>query len=642
MTSRVAKIPGGNLIGRLSVRSKTLLILVLSGLALVSVVHYYAGQTIMSGFLKLESESAVLNMQRVKSALDEKISALHTLTQDWASWDDTYAFIQDHNATYIDSNPTDKTMVNAGLNLIVFVDRSDRIVFQKAMDLEGGIETSMSASIYGLLLSDGVLADYTSLTGHTGILSLPEGLLLFAARPILTSDGDGPARGTLLMGRYLDSEVIDSLSEATRVPITLSILDAPRLPDDFEQAAAQMSPGTPFFTRPVSANSTAGYALLTDTGQNPVAILRADMSRDIYQHGLVSTNYTMASIAALVGIFLMLVFVLLERLVLSRLARIGVDVQEIELSSNLEKRVRVRGQDEIARLGDAINAMLTSLERSQQQLRQSEARNREMLETIREKSGQLEEAVEEAEAANRAKSDFLASMSHELRTPMTAIIGFSQLLEERYFGPLNDKQQEYVRDILASANHLLDIINDILDLSKIQAGKMELEVSPVNVKELQEGSLIMIREKALKHRIELKSNAAEELAGLEIPADRRRLKQVMFNLLSNAVKFTPDGGKISIDSRRDGNQVVVSVSDTGIGIAPQNQKRIFEEFYQVKGGTTDKTPGTGLGLSISRRIVELHGGRIWLESAGEGKGTLFAFTIPVRNGGNGSLPETLN
>ncbi|MFH1293184.1 MAG: HAMP domain-containing sensor histidine kinase, partial [Pseudomonadota bacterium] len=250
------------------------------------------------------------------------------------------------------------------------------------------------------------------------------------------------------------------------------------------------------------------------------------------------------------------------------------------------------------------------------------------------------------------------NMSHELRTPLNAIIGFSEVLRDQYFGELNEKQTEYINDILGSGRHLLSLINDILDLSKVEAGKMEFELSTVNITEMLENSLVMIKEKAHKHGIRLDLKVPNELSDLEIQADERKLKQVIFNLLSNAAKFTPDGGEIHVFANRvssfqypvsDGHEtrnlelvedpamggetgdfLQISVEDTGIGIAPEDQKKIFDEFYQVKGGVTDKTQGTGLGLSLTRRLVEMHGGRIWVESEGEGKGSRFIFSLPIK------------
>jgi signal transduction histidine kinase len=241
----------------------------------------------------------------------------------------------------------------------------------------------------------------------------------------------------------------------------------------------------------------------------------------------------------------------------------------------------------------------------------------------------LQAASDAAKAANRAKSEFLSSMSHELRTPLNAIIGFSEVLQDQHFGALNEKQSRQINHILSSGRHLLSLINDILDLAKVESGKMELELSPVRIAELIESSLVMIKEKALKHHLQLQEDLAPELADLTIPADERKLKQIMFNLLSNAAKFTPDGGEIKVVAMREAGDLVVSVSDTGIGIAPEDQERIFGAFEQVDSSYTRQQEGTGLGLGLTRRMVELHGGRIWVESAGKDRGSSFSFTIPI-------------
>ena len=239
-------------------------------------------------------------------------------------------------------------------------------------------------------------------------------------------------------------------------------------------------------------------------------------------------------------------------------------------------------------------------------------------------------AKDAAEAANRAKSEFLAATSHELRTPLNAIIGFSQILQDQFFGPLNEKQIAYVDDIHQSGKHLLALINDVLDLAKVEAGKLELEPTTVLVEELFRSSLTIVKEKCLKHRIGLTFAMAPELYEQELTVDVRKIKQVMFNLLSNAAKFTPDGGRIEVSASRRGPDLEVYVEDNGAGIAIGDQEAIFEPFYQVKDdGLTSRAIGTGLGLGLTRRLLTLHGGRIFVESEGLGKGSRFTFVMPL-------------
>jgi signal transduction histidine kinase/DNA-binding response OmpR family regulator len=232
----------------------------------------------------------------------------------------------------------------------------------------------------------------------------------------------------------------------------------------------------------------------------------------------------------------------------------------------------------------------------------------------------------EIEAASRHKSEFLANMSHELRTPLNAIIGFSEVLVDRMFGELNEKQDEYLKDIYASGQHLLSLINDILDLSKIEAGRMELEATDFDVPSAIDNALILVRERATRRGITLGRTVDEHLGMLR--GDERKVKQVLLNLLSNALKFTPEGGRIDVSARVHDEVAEVSVTDTGVGIAPEDQEAVFEEFRQV-GSSAAKQEGTGLGLALCRKFVELHGGRICVRSE-VGRGATFTFTLPLR------------
>jgi signal transduction histidine kinase len=243
---------------------------------------------------------------------------------------------------------------------------------------------------------------------------------------------------------------------------------------------------------------------------------------------------------------------------------------------------------------------------------------------------QLEQKSRELEAANRHKSEFLANMSHELRTPLNAIIGFSEVLLERMFGEINPKQEEYLQDVLASGRHLLSLINDILDLSKVEAGRMELELATFDLRLALDNALTLIRERAARHGLTVSLHVEPGVG--EIVGDERKVKQVLLNLLSNAVKFTPAGGRIDVRAAPAGDAVEIAVADTGIGIAPSDQEAIFEEFRQVGTDYARKREGTGLGLALARRFVELHGGRLQVRSE-PGRGSTFTVTLPRRPAG---------
>jgi len=300
----------------------------------------------------------------------------------------------------------------------------------------------------------------------------------------------------------------------------------------------------------------------------------------------------------------LLVFLLFMRGIRSRLMTLTENIRRLARGQPLMQPIR--GHDEFAHLDHAFHDMAGALDEAVKQER---------------------EMKEAAEAANRSKSQFLANMSHELRTPLNAIIGFSEILKDELFGPLNEGQKEYISDVWNSGKHLLSLINDILDLSKVEAGKMELQLAEFDLAAALTSSMHMIKEQALRRSIDLTVSVDDSVG--TVSADERKVKQIVFNLLSNAVKFTPDHGKISVEAKRGADQLItVTVSDTGIGIEEKDKHKIFEEFKQIDSSYSRKYAGTGLGLSLTKRFVELHGGTLWFESAGKDQGTRFSFTLP--------------
>ncbi len=243
---------------------------------------------------------------------------------------------------------------------------------------------------------------------------------------------------------------------------------------------------------------------------------------------------------------------------------------------------------------------------------------------------ELKDLAAELKRTARAKSEFLANMSHELRTPLNSINGFSEVLYDETFGPLNEKQKKYVNNVLTSGKHLLLLINQILDMAKLEAGKMRLSLSDLHLKSLLHEISLLVADLVSKKKLQMLLEIAEDLPDIE--ADELKVKEIIYNLLSNAVKFTPEGGVIGMRAKKVDSAIEIVVWDTGVGIAPENMEKIFEGFFRVDTPYSRVTEGTGLGLPLSRKFVELHGGKLAVESKGLDRGTSIRFTLPLVSG----------
>jgi signal transduction histidine kinase len=442
-------------------------------------------------------------------------------------------------------------------------------------------------------------------------------------------------RGSGVIGEILDLRVIQDLVRQTRLGRSgyVYAIDARGVPIAHPNSAAFANPSLalPQVTRALASQtgSTVGRnfrgqrVLSTWATVGPVGwkvfVEQPESAAFAPVRGKIWRTVLLLAAFLAVGVGLS---VLLARRLVRPVKQIGTAAARIGAGA-YDERIELRRRDELGGLADELNRMAVSLQASVQGLEQTvEERTRELQHVLAE----LSRKGRQLEVASQHKSDFLANMSHELRTPLNAIIGFSQVLRQGLFGPVNAKQEEYLDDILSSGHHLLSLINDVLDLSKVEAGQVELEVASFSLREALERGVVMVREPASQRGVALALELAPNVDRVE--GDERRLRQVVFNLLSNAVKFTPEGGSIVVASARVDGEVRVSVTDTGPGIVAEDRERIFEEFQQTDVGVQQRE-GTGLGLALSKRLVELHGGRIWVESE-SGHGSCFVFTLPIK------------
>jgi signal transduction histidine kinase len=599
----------------MSIRLKVLVAVTVVAALLFVALFIISNTVVLASFEELEQQSAERNVERVVNALSDEISTLKSTNADWAHWDATYDFVRGDFPDFPELELSDDTIANLNWNLLAFLNVGGELVYATGFDTEEGGSLPLPEAFMPYLSAGSPLLDLPDVASNAGgFFLMDDQLVMASAVPVLTSSKQGPIVGTMVIGRYVDSGRIAALSESLRMNISLFPLDGTPLPAEVVNASEQITTSDEsVYARTLNDSIIAGYALLHDLSGQPAAALRIQQDRSIYAQGLQTVNLQTA-LLVLSGVVLGgVVVLLLDRLVIHRMTRLGREVDAIHQVEEHTQRVTVDGSDEIAALSGNINQMLNRLDESSK--------------LLEEKNLALTLAYQQAQEATRLKSEFLSTMSHELRTPLNSIIGYAGIMLEGIGGEIDDEARRMISNMSTSGQHLLKLINAILDLSKIEAGRMEMVEEDVDIRDLVDHIESQMSVLAVKKNLAFEATVAPEVPTV-LRGDSSRIAQILINLLSNALKFT-EKGHVTLDMRWNEEKLVIRVIDTGIGIPPHAITYIFDEFRQVDGSTQRSYGGTGLGLAIVRKLSQAMGGTVTVESEID-QGSTFKVTLPLK------------
>jgi signal transduction histidine kinase len=560
----------------MNLRRKTLLILAVVLIVMTLVVSIGARFILLDNYEALEKQRAEVNVKRCLSALSNELSELDSTTADWAAWDDTYAFIQDVNDNYVESNLVDDTFVNLRLNMMLFLNSEGNVVYGQAFNLQNMSETPVPQDLLELLSANVFLWYHPDTESSlTGLVPLQEAPLLIASKPILTSHSEGPIQGTLIIGRYLNSEEIKNLEKTTYLPVVITPFNESETQIAFQSLySSPPFEDTPIFTRQLNADTISGCALIKDVCGEFSFMLRVDIYQDIYKQGVISVAFFILALLGSGTVLGLVAISIVEKGFLSRIEQLAINIKKMGKSKNLSERLSRSSKDELSLLSETIDNMME-----------------ERINTI---------------------GELAAMIGHDLRNPLTGITSATYYLRKKYGALMDEKGRDMLEVIGKEIEYSNKIINDLLEYSKA----IKLDLKETNPKSAVTAALSHIDFPKNVQLIDLTENTPT------IKIDVDRMKRAFINLTKNAVDAMPDGGKLTITSEKANGKVKIAFADTGGGISEENLKKLFGPLF------TTKAKGMGLGLAICKRVVEAHGGTISVESV-VGKGTVFTIIIPI-------------